>query len=156
MPRRPLAALAVAVVLPVLPACDSGGLGPADSRARTIVLEGAGGTGITGMAVITPEDGGTTSTVTVELRGIAPGSSHVGHVHHGSCAYPGEVDVMLSPVIGDADRRGSATTAGVPSSDLRSGYALQYHATLDMPSPTVACGDLGTPAGSRAGGRPNY
>jgi hypothetical protein len=151
--RRPLVALALAVALS---ACESGGLGPADLGARTIALEGVDGMGITGTVVITPESGGATSTVTVELFGIAPGTSHVGHVHHGSCADPGEVDLMLSPVTGDADRRGSATTTGVPNTDLQSGYAVQYHVTLEMPSPPIACADLGTPMGAGGTGEPTH
>ena len=157
MPRtsRPTL-LPLALAAATLPACGGGGLGPADTGWRTVPLGAVGGTGVTGTATIVADSGRGTATITVELRGLAPGTGHAGHVHRGSCADPRAIDVPLASITSDPDGRGSAITAGVPSADLDRGYALQYHVTLDPLGAPIACGDLGPspPAGAPAG--PGY
>lgn len=153
-PRRAPPSLALTFALATC--VGSGGLGPVDRGSRTVALGAAGGSGVTGSATITPEAGGATATVAVTLHGLAAGSWHVGHVHRGSCAQPGEIDVTLSPVAADADGSGAATSTGVPIADLEHGYALQYHITLDPPSAAIACADLGVGSVGEAGGGREY
>jgi len=97
--------------------------------------------GVSGTATVTALFGDF-STVTVSLQSLAPGSSHAGHVHRGSCANQGAIDFGLAPITADAQGNGSATTNGVPDALLTPGFYLQYHVALDPPGAPLACADI--------------
>lgn len=90
---------------------------------------------------------GTTLTVTTNLSGFVPNSSHAEHIHSGSCTSQGDVVYQLNPI--KADGKGDATTttgiknvASIPSS----GWYINIHNGTDMNNQTsfdpVACGDV--------------
>jgi hypothetical protein len=86
-------------------------------------------------------------TVTIHLTRLAPSSSHVSHLHAGSCGAPGAIAFALQQVI--ADSSGAATIAtNVPSGYLvpASGWYVNVHHGPDFTAPANApsdsCGDL--------------
>lgn len=86
-------------------------------------------------------------TVTIKLTGLTPNSSHVSHVHAGSCAAPGGIAFALQQVI--ADSTGAVTIATtVPAGYVvpASGWYVNVHHGPDFSAPANApsdsCGDL--------------
>jgi CHRD domain len=89
-------------------------------------------------------------TVTIKVSGLAPGSSHISHIHTGRCAQPGGIAYALSQVIADSTGTATATTIipveyPVPAS----GWYVNVHHGPDFTdadyAPSDSCGDL--PAG---------
>lgn len=82
----------------------------ADLRS-TPFANGAYGEGVvSGEAELESE--GQQTVVRAELEGLAPGSTHVGHIHGGSCSAltPGPILHGLTPITVDEDGEGSSTT----------------------------------------------
>jgi hypothetical protein len=86
-------------------------------------------------------------TVTIKLTGMPANSSHISHVHTGSCAKPGGIAYALSQVI--ADSSGAATvTSMVPVEFLipAGGWYVNVHHGPDFTAPangpSISCGDL--------------
>jgi hypothetical protein len=86
-------------------------------------------------------------TITINLSGLAPNSSHVSHVHVGSCTAAGGIAFALQQVI--ADSAGSATIAStVPAPYVvpASGWYVNVHHGPDFSAPangpSDSCGDL--------------
>ena len=86
-------------------------------------------------------------TVTIKLTGMPANSSHISHVHTGSCAKPGGIAYALSQVI--ADSSGAATvTSTVPVEFLipAGGWYVNVHHGPDFTAPangpSISCGDL--------------
>ena len=86
-------------------------------------------------------------TVTIKLTGMPANSSHISHVHAGSCAKPGGIAYALSQVI--ADSSGAATvTSTVPVEFLipAGGWYVNVHHGPDFTAPangpSISCGDL--------------
>jgi hypothetical protein len=86
-------------------------------------------------------------TVTIKLTGLPPGSSHVSHVHAGSCAAPGGIAYALQEVI--ADSSGAATTTSTVLTTYSipaSGWYVNVHHEPDFTeagyAPSDSCGDL--------------
>ena len=48
--------------------------------------------------------------VSIQIHGLVPNSSHISHVHIGSCAKPGSVAYALLQVSADASGNASATS----------------------------------------------
>lgn len=61
----------------------------------------------------------TTVTVAITLNGLVPNSSHIAHLHEGSCEQQGKVAFMLKPIVADASGVGHSTTE-IPLSSLKS------------------------------------
>ena len=86
-------------------------------------------------------------TVTIKLTGFAPNSSHVSHVHAGSCAQPGGIAYALVQVVADASGAATATTV-VPAAYVvpASGWYVNVHHGPDFTeagyAPSDSCGDL--------------
>lgn len=85
--------------------------------------------------------------VTIKLTGMPASSSHISHVHTGSCAKPGGVAYALSQVI--ADSSGAATvTSTVPADYVipAGGWYVNVHHGPDFTAPangpSISCGDL--------------
>jgi hypothetical protein len=89
-------------------------------------------------------------TVVVALKGLAPHSKHLAHLHMGSCASQGPIKYDLKPIIADAAGNAS-TTSVIPNvtSVPRNGWYVNIHlGSSDLKSQTsndpVACGDITT------------
>lgn len=86
-------------------------------------------------------------TVTIKLTGITASSSHISHVHKGSCAKPGGIVYALQQVI--ADSSGAATVTSTVSVDYSvpaDGWYVNVHHGPDLSAPangpSITCGDL--------------
>jgi hypothetical protein len=135
------AAILVAVAVLAAACGSSSPTAPPPVTTYNVALASAGGTAVTGTAVIEDNDG-PTSTVRVELVGLDANSAHAGHVHKGSCVAQGAIFQGLQVVTAGADGRGTATTAQVPDSLLTGEYYIQYHVGANPPGAPIACGDL--------------
>ncbi len=134
--------MAVVVAAVIGTACgDNSSTDAPPAPSYDVALASARGSGVTGTAAV-QDNGGSTSTVRVELVGMAANSSHAGHVHLGSCAQQGAILAGLQTVTAGVDGRGTATTAGVPDNLLTSEYYIQYHVSVNPPGDPIACGDL--------------
>jgi hypothetical protein len=130
----------------VLAACGGGGTATASpSTGITFTMGAQNGSGVSGTGTIVPGTGA--FTVTIKLKGMAPGSSHVSHVHLGSCAKPGSIQYALQEVV--ADSSGAATTTSsvvVGYTVPTSGWYVNVHhgPDLSVPAngPSISCGDL--------------
>ena len=114
--------------------------GPIDFTMAAQNLSAASGTG-------TVVKSAGSFTVTIKLTGLAPNSSHVSHLHAGSCGVPGGIAFALQQVI--ADSAGAATIATtVPTGYFvpASGWYVNVHHGPDFSAPANApsdsCGDL--------------
>ena len=86
-------------------------------------------------------------TITLKLKGMAPGSIHVSHVHSGQCAAPGGIAYALQPVV--ADSAGTATTVSTIPTEYSipvSGWYVNVHHGPDFTeaeyAPSDSCGNL--------------
>lgn len=139
----------VAVV--VLAACGGGG-GTASNPSPSptgkpipFTMNASGGSGVSGSGTIAKGSG--SFTVTVKLTGLAGNSSHVSHIHKGSCSSPGGIALALQSVVADASGAGTATSTltqdySVPAT----GWYVNVHAGPDLSSAAnakgISCGDL--------------
>jgi hypothetical protein len=101
--------------------------------------------GVTGTGQV--YKGAGTFTVSIQIHGLAPNSSHVSHVHIGSCAKQGNVAYALLQVIADSAGNATATTAVAEYYSMpTSGWYVNVHFGPDFTkpqyAPSVACGDL--------------
>jgi CHRD domain len=86
-------------------------------------------------------------TVTIKLTGLAPGSSHVSHLHAGSCAAPGGIAYALQEVIADSSGAATATSTVLTTYAIPgSGWYVNVHHGPDFTeseyAPSDSCGDL--------------
>lgn len=67
---------------------------------------------IRGRATLTAREDGTSTKVTLKMRGLRPGTAHIGHIHGGNCPqlFPGTILHNLEPVVADAAGEGSSRT----------------------------------------------
>ncbi|HEY2599164.1 MAG TPA: CHRD domain-containing protein [Candidatus Dormibacteraeota bacterium] len=103
------------------------------------------GSGVTGTGQVSKGTG--RFTVSIQVKGLLPNSSHISHVHIGSCAKPGNVAYALLEVVADASGNATATST-VPEyySMPSTGWYVNVHKGPDLTeadyAPSVACGDL--------------
>src|SRR3989442_7325128 len=86
----------------------------------TMGAQNASGVSGTGEVV----KGSGTFTVTIKLSGMAANSSHISHVHTGSCAKNGGIAYALSQVIADSSGPATATSPR-PADYLRPATGLE-------------------------------
>ncbi|GCE30539.1 hypothetical protein KDA_60230 [Dictyobacter alpinus] len=88
-------------------------------------------------------------TVTLNVSGLAPNSTHAAHIHAGDCNYTKQILYDLSPL--QADSQGNATktmsfngVAGIPAT----GWDINIHYTTDLSTQTgfnpILCGNITT------------
>ena len=67
---------------------------------------------VRGSALLTPQEHGTRTKVTLNIRGLRPGTAHIGHIHGGNCPelFIGTILYDLEPVIADASGKGKSQT----------------------------------------------
>jgi hypothetical protein len=143
VPSRPLLLLAI----PLLVAACGGGSGAAapPTPSATFTMTAQNGSGVSGTGQIYKEVGA--FRVSIELTGLVPASSHVSHVHLGSCASQGAIAYALLQVVADAGGRATATTTVGESYALaRTGWYVNVHLGEDLSEagyvPSISCGDL--------------
>jgi hypothetical protein len=126
-----------------------GGSGPAavasPKPAATFTMGAMNASGVTGTGQVYKAPG--SFTVSIQIHGLKPNSSHVSHVHVGSCANNGGVAYALLQVV--ADGSGNATASSTVNeyfSMPATGWYVNVHAGPDFSeadyAPSVSCGDL--------------
>lgn len=102
--------------------------------------------GVRAAGTITVYAGASTTTIELKVAGLAPGSSHVSHIHVGSCAQRGSIKFALNQVIadgqGEADTR---TTLDVRFPPTGERWYVVVHAGPDMQGASanyLMCGNL--------------
>jgi hypothetical protein len=93
---------------------------------------------------------GNTLTVKLALNGLQPNSTHIAHIHKGSCEAQGAVLYSLNPVVADASGKGTSTTVIPNVSSLPvSGWYINVHQAAtknDLGTQTgfdpIACGNV--------------
>ena len=87
-------------------------------------------------------------SVSIELKitGLQPNSSHVSHIHIGSCQQVGNISLALNQVVadgnGDADTKSTLTASSPPASGT---WYVVVHAGPDMQGTNASyllCGNL--------------
>jgi CHRD domain len=138
-----------ATILILFAAAGCGGTSaPAASSpkpAATFTMGSMNGSGVTGTGQVYKGTG--SFTVSIQLQGLKPNSSHVSHVHIGSCAKPGNVAYALLQVVADASGKATATSTVAEYYSMPStGWYVNVHFGPDFTeaeyAPSVSCGDL--------------
>lgn len=118
---------------------------PTPAISFTMAAQNASGVAGTGQVV----KGTGSFTVTIKLTGLEASSSHISHVHTGSCAKPGGIAYALQQVI--ADSAGVATVTSTVPVDYAvptGGWYVNVHHGPDLSAPangpSISCGDLPT------------
>ena len=105
-------ALGLAMVL-LVAACGGGGASNPTPSAQAIpfTLNAVNNNGVSGDGTITKMSG--KFTVTLRLKGLVANSSHMAHIHKGSCApaSQGDIVTVLENVKADGAGSGTATTS---------------------------------------------
>ncbi|GAC1360989.1 MAG: hypothetical protein NVS2B12_40920 [Ktedonobacteraceae bacterium] len=89
------------------------------------------------------------STLTITLNGLEPRSTHIAHIHEGSCEAQGPVVAMLKPVVADDQGNGTSVTTLDHMPTSNHGLYINVHtgaAATDLGQPTlfnpIACGNV--------------
>jgi len=89
-------------------------------------------------------------TVKITMSGLAPNSTHIAHIHKGSCEAQGAVLYPLTSVVADASGKGTSTTvvpnvSSIPTKDWYVNVHLASTAS-ELSNPTnfdpIACGNV--------------
>jgi hypothetical protein len=113
--------------------------------AATFTMGSMSASGVTGVGQVYKGPG--SFTVSIQLKGLKPSSSHVSHVHIGSCTKPGNVAYALLQVVADSSGNATATTiVGEYYTMPATGWYVNVHTGPDFSepeyAPSVSCGDL--------------
>ena len=136
------------VILFTAVACG-GSSGPAAATspkpAATFTMGAMNASGVTGVGQVYKQTG--SFTVSIQIKGLAANSSHVSHVHIGTCAKPGGVAYALIQVVADASGNATATTTVAEYYSMPAiGWYVNVHSGPDLSeaeyAPSVSCGDL--------------
>jgi CHRD domain-containing protein len=111
----------------------------------TFVMGAMSASGVTGTGEVFKGSG--SFTVSIQLKGMKPNSSHVSHVHVGSCAKPGDVAYALLQVVADSSGNATATTTVAEYYSMpATGWYVNVHSGPDFSqpeyAPSVSCGNL--------------
>ena len=134
----------------VLAACGGGSVAtssPSPTPTIGFTMTEQNGSGVAGTGTVVKGTG--SFTVTMKLTGMPANSSHISHVHSGSCAKNGGIAYALQQVI--ADSAGAAnvmTTVPADYSIPAGGWYVNVHRGPDFSAPangpSISCGDLRT------------
>ncbi len=89
-----------------------------------------------------------TLMVTIAVSGLTPGSTHLVHIHAGTCSAMGQIVHGLLPLVADAHGVGLSTTtiAGVMSGIPARGWAVNIHNgptfATSLDARPIACGNI--------------
>jgi len=141
------------VGLLAIAACGGGNTSTSTSPAVTptptikFTMTAQNNSGVSGTGEVVKGSG--SFTVTIKLTGMAANSSHISHVHTGSCAKNGGIAYALSQVVADAS--GTATVTSTVPADYSipaTGWYVNVHHGPDFTAPangpSISCGDLPT------------
>lgn len=145
--RRTLLALALASAVGLVFACSDDDAVTGTPGTREIDLATVNGSGASGTAVIT-DDEGPNSTVSVTITGLDAAETYIGHVHSTTCAGEGGVVVALENLT-VTGTTGTAESTDVPDAMLTSNHYIQYHIVVPGGAPQIACGDIPAQGGRR-------
>ena len=86
-----------------------GGTPPANANYGNNVVRGS--------ASLASQNQGTSTKVILKMRGLKPGTVHIGHIHGGNCPqlFPGTILHNLEPIVADASGEGISRTE-IPAS----------------------------------------
>ena len=131
-------------------ACGGGTTSSAVSPTPTkptikFTMVGQNNSGVSGTGEVVKGSG--SFTVTIKLTGMPANSSHISHVHTGSCAKPGGIAYALSQVIADASGAATVTSTVLAEYSIPAGgwYVNVHHGpdfTAPANGPSISCGDL--------------
>lgn len=136
--------VAILVLLAAM-ACGGTAAAPSPTPGATFTMISMGGSGVTGTGQVHKGTGN--FVVSIQVHGMKPNSSHVSHVHIGTCAKPGGIAYALLQVVADAAGNASATsTVSEYYSMPSTGWYVNVHEGPDLTeaeyAPSVSCGDL--------------
>ena len=114
----------------------------------TATLSEIDGSGVTGTAILTEDDDGTTRVV-VSMEGL-PEGPHANHIHHVTCDAQGEVHLTLEELQAGADGAAEATTTDFPEEDpdralayFEVGHYIAVHVGgNDTVGAVISCGNI--------------
>ena len=134
----------------LLVACGGGGSAtaspsPTKTPSISFSMVSMNGSGASGTGKVVKASG--SFTVTIKLTRLVPNSSHISHIHNGSCSKPGGIAYALSQVLADASGNATATsTVQVDYSVPPTGWYVNVHHGPDFSvpanGPSISCGDL--------------
>lgn len=118
---------------------------PAEIPSATFTMNAVGPSGASGTGKVFKE--AASFKVSITLTGLVPNSSHVSHVHVGTCANQGGIAYALLEVVADSSGNATATSTVADSySSARTGWYVNVHSGPDMSETgylvSVSCGDL--------------
>ena len=118
-----------------------GGTALAQTAARA-ALNPTGGTRVMGASTLTAQGGQT--VVVVRITGAPANSTHVNHIHTGSCEAEGGIAYPLTDLRTNAQGEGMAVTQVNASlaTILAGRHYVNVHAGAALPSPGVTCGNI--------------
>ncbi len=101
--------------------------------------------GVTGTGQI--YKGAGSFTVSIQIHGLKPNSSHVSHVHVGSCAKNGNIAYALLEVVADSSGNATATSTVMEYYSMpATGWYVNVHEGENLDEaeyvPSISCGDL--------------
>lgn len=92
--------------------------------------------------VLLRQTGANATAVIVTVMGLEPGSTHVNHIHGGSCT--GSILLPLTDLV--ADESGIARSiSSVPAALNVENWWVNVHAGASLPSPGITCGKVDGP-----------
>ncbi|HZK72499.1 MAG TPA: hypothetical protein VFD88_00675 [Clostridia bacterium] len=103
------------------------------------------GSGVTGTGQV--YKGAGSFIVSIQVHGLVANSSHISHVHIGSCAKQGNVAYALLQVVADSSGDATATSTVDEYYSLPpKGWYVNVHEGPDFSeadyAPSISCGDL--------------
>ena len=124
---------------------NGGSAAASPTPSSTFTMGAMSNSGVTGVGQI--YKGAGSFIVSIQLKGMVLNSSHVSHVHIGSCAKPGNVAYALLQVVADSAGNATATsTVGEYFSMPSTAWYVNVHTGPDFSepeyAPSLSCGDL--------------
>jgi hypothetical protein len=89
---------------------------------------------------------GNRTGVVVTVYGLSPGSTHLNHIHAGSCT--GQILFPLTNLVADRTGMARAETT-VPAGLNVENWWVNVHASYALPSPGITCGKVDAPPAPR-------
>lgn len=136
---------AAILCLLMVAACGEAAAVPSPNPGASFTMGAMNASGVTGTGQVSK--GGSSFTVSIQIHGLKPNSSHVSHVHVGTCAKPGNVAYALLQVVADVAGDAKATsTVSEYYSMPTTGWYVNVHSGPDLTeaeyAPSVSCGNM--------------
>lgn len=104
---------------------------------------------VKGRAELSPRNDGANTQVVARLRGLKPGTTHIGHIHGGTCAalQPGTILHNLQPMVANSEGQGKSKTVIAESMDglIDCEWWVAFHegaANATPQTPAIAVGPV--------------